>query len=341
MRARVLIAVAFAVALSACKAKPAIKDRITLDFTGEDAGRARVTTLTEINSDVRGAKVEARVAATREAILAARDEWSPRFASVAPSDERIVFDKQYGLLTRAEHSGSIERDAVQRFFADLPMTVTLTRGEGWSELAIYPGASTRATREQREHVNRMLEFWSADASRYIDALSKLYDYLDTNPERAQYVFALLFDDEGGALDKERALIERVNQSMAAISDRIPEENSTAMTIDEEFDLVFNPFPAEIDVRVPRPIFLVEGFEKQKDDLFVIKRAGLLEAIEKLEGKWVSPDLLAISLREQEVDPKVLAAMPRKSSAMVTATEIEKALRARLAPASGYRVRWSE
>ena len=222
------------------------------------------------------------------------------------------------------------------------MNVSLTRGDTFTELAIYPNASTRATRQQRERVMALLETWSRDTSHYIDAVSKLYRYLDEHPQRAETVFKLLFDDsEKSTVDEEQALIDHVGETMEVISSRVNQQSTSAYTIDEEFDLVFNPFPAEITIKTPHAFMLSEGFDKRADDLVAIHRTGLLETVEALEGKWISPDPLAISMREEQINPKKLAAMSRKSSTIVPPSEIAKLVTDRLKPASVYRVRWNE
>jgi len=118
-----------------------------------------------------------------------------------------------------------------------------------------------------------------------------------------------------------------------------------VALHEELDLVFNPFPAEVAVRTPEDILALQYMEERATNLAVIHRDGLLDAMSALEGRWISPDPLAILLRSsQTADSKVpppatVAAMPRRSTAAVTASEIEKAVMEELKPASVYRIRW--
>jgi len=263
-------------------------------------------------------------------------------SAAGPEEERRTIDKHGGVIERVEHSGVLDRDDLPKFFSDLAMTISLTRGDGWTELAIYPNASTRATRQQRERVMALLETWSRDLSQYVDAMSKLNRYLDANPQRAETVFRLLLrdDDEKSTIEEEQALINGVGRTMDTIVSRI-DKDASVYTVDEDFDLVFNPFPAEITVKAPRAFTLSEGFDKRSDDLVAIHRTGLFEALEALEGKWISPDPLAMSMRDEKIDPKKIAAMPRKSSTMVMPSEISKIIKDRLTPATVYRVRWLE
>jgi hypothetical protein len=341
MRRRIVLLLFLLAVLAACDVKPVIKRRVTLNFA-DDRQYVRVTATTEIGASGRGA-IQQRLAAEREALRNETDEWSKRIASVAPVSEEIVTQRQNGAIQRVEHSAVIQRDDLQRFFSDLPLTITLMRGDGFSELSLYPGTSTRATRTQREEVKAILEASSADAARYINATSVLYQYLDAHPERATAVFTILYDEkQTSTIEEEQGLIETVRTTADTLLQRLETSERNAFTIDEEFDLVYNPFSAEIAIRTPREIVAAEGFEKTAADGAFIRRAGLLDALGALETHWISPNLLRAALvDEQPLPAEELARMPRKGVAMVTASEIEQAIAERLRPASVYRVRWAD
>jgi hypothetical protein len=328
---------------------PVINDKVVIDFDTSDPEIVRVLASTDIDpSRPRNAGVEARLRAARESILAGRDEWSDRFARAAPETERVTLEKRAGVLSRYEHAGTIDADALQRFFSDLPMTVQLTRGDGWSELSIYvyANASTRATRQQREHFNAQLGSWSSMVARYFEALHRLYTYLAVNPGRAENAFRQIYADEDdqilAASAEERALIIGVRKSMERLVEW--EDADTAFTLAEEADLVLNPFPAEITVHVPGEITLVEGFTKSDAERVMIPRPALLESVAALEGRWVSPDPFAAALRadqekKQDVDVAALVAAERKSTAVVPASDVAAALIEEMRPPARYRVRW--
>jgi hypothetical protein len=346
---RRLALLTLALLLGACGMRGPVASRVTL-APGDDPQRLTITVATEIDSHTAGPAMEARVTEIREALLAGRDEWSPRFASVPAESERIIIDRKYGLLRKVEHSATIDPDNLQRFFSDSGMTLALTGGEGWTELAIYPGASTRATRQQREHVAKTLTAWSEDAARYFNAVDRLYLFLAQHPQRADGIFDMLIGEREGERqrpvnEEEQALVDTVTDAMDRLSKRLQAEEKDTVTVDEEFDLVFNPFSAEIAVHTPREIVALDQFEKRATDLAVIHRAGLLDAMSALEGRWVSPDPLAILLRSSQTDdsklpsPATIAALPRRSTTNVMASEVEKAVTEQLKPASVYRVRW--
>jgi hypothetical protein len=272
-----------------------------------------------------------------------------RFLRVNADEERIIFDKVKGVLSFAEHAGTIDSDDLQRFFSDVPITLQVTHGDGWSELTIYPGTSSRATREERERFRRRVDAWSELASRYLRAMHHLYHYLAENPGRAESVFAnLLAADRDviiAATEEERALILDATTTMEAMARRAP-SGDDARSIADQADLVLNPFPAEVSVRTPGAITAFEGFQRDDDHNVRARAPDLAEAVASLEGRWLSPDPLAIAIRATgdptgAPAPLELARMPRRSTAVITPSEIADALLEKMKGAPRYRVRWTE
>lgn len=331
---------------SACGLRAPIAHRVTVDVD-RDGEHARVTVVTDL---ARGDNEEMnrRLADAREALQMGRDEWSNRFSGVTLDSERTTLEKDRGELRRVEHVGVMRRDDLQRFFGDTPILTKFTRGDGWSELSVYAGSTARATRQQREEVQQVLDVWSRNAARYVNAMSRLYEFLDAHPQRAVDDFDLLFADAGTAhaLDEEEdALVNGARDAMDRLSGQFDAARKSAWSVDEEFDLVYNPFPAEIVIRAPHAVRAFENFAKRGDDTVYIHRSGLLDAIKALDGKWLSPDPLAMLLRADEEHAEMpasrdLAAMPRKGS-HVEAREIEEAVVSAITPKSVYRVRWNE
>lgn len=343
-----LALLALALALTACGVRAPVRYSVAMDLD-RDREHVRVTSVTEMEKTFGDEAIRQRLRPLRDAIAAERDDWSIRFQQVNPQSERVTLDRQYGELVRAEHSGVMERDQLARFFGDLPMTVTVSRGDGWTELAIYPGSSSRASRQQRETVDQVLDLWSRDVSNYLNRMSHLYRWLDAHPQMAEQAFTLLFEDEerAHAVDEEEdALITGARTAMTAVTERLQRKEGETVPVDELFDLVYNPFPAEISIRTPRTIVGNEHFDKRGDDFVVIPHAGLLDAARTLEGRWISPDPMAMILRSEEEKYEMpsaaeLATMKRKWAPNLTSRELQDALVAAVKPAETYRVRWVE
>lgn len=343
---RLVLRVIAVLSLTACGIRNPVKNTIVIE---PDADRRHVTVAARTEIEDTGgddAAERERLSELRDAILDHRDLWTPRFASVNAESEHIAYDKSGGVLRRAEHSARISVDDLQRFLGDLG-TIQITSEERWTELTFYPSSSTRATRRQREHVDQAIHVWATDAVRYFRALDRLYAYLDREPGRAVPVFTIILSDkdEKSVIEEEDALITTVKNAMTAIMDHVSEAKRDGVTLDEEFDLVFNPLPGEIVVRAPNAILVIDGFERRDERIVAIPRAGLVDAVKSMEGKWVSPDPLAIIALGSETnsdapDPADIATRPRHSSSSVTVDEVEKALANRLKPAGAYRVRWA-
>jgi hypothetical protein len=342
MRARLSV-IAAAALLSACGVRPLVTSRVTIDFP-DDKRLVHVNTVTQISDDPPANDFMAeRVKAEREALNAQRDEWSIRYGGLHPEAERLIVDRKRGLVDRVERSATIPREELSRFFDDSGATVSWTGGGGTSELLIVPATSTRATREQRQRVMSMLHAFSADAADYITALAHLYTFLDANPQQANIAYKLILsddDNERSTNEQEQALIDAVRTTSRRITDRLEAARDDQLTIDEQFDLVFNPFSSEIVVHVPRRTTGVENFAEEKDGTLTVRRSGLLDAVESLEGRWIAPDPLGMSLRGEVTLDKMIA-VERHYTTVVTASEIARAVMERLKPAAAYRVRWNE
>ncbi len=313
---------------------------LTFDDSGE---RVTVAAATSIPT-TKDSKDRARDDRLREDVLAGRDEWGLRFANANPESYRVVFDRAKGELIRAERSARIDTSDLQKIFFDVSVSAVVTRGDGWAELAIYPGTSTRATRPQRDDAEKKLRAYSERAVRYFAAVRTMYDYMNEHPPRAKEIFAGLFRDEDDAQQpllstEERDLVIVLRTALNALTGDDDTEQ-----LEAEADLVYNPLPARIVVHVPGEPLAVEGFAIGKDRDLIAEPPSLLEAVASLEGRWVTPDPLAFATRpDAGSDPAseaaLIAAMPRRASAVVGAIEVSDAIVQKLRPAPRYRVRW--
>jgi hypothetical protein len=339
MRRILLVAAVFAFAAS-CGTIVHHDLTLTFDDSGE---RVTVAAATSIPT-TKDSKDRARDDHLREDILAGRDEWSMRFANANPESYRVVLDRAHGELIRAERSARIDAVDLQKIFFDVSVSAVVTRGDGWAELAIYPGASTRATRPQRDDAERKLRAYSERAVRYFAAIRTMYNYMNEHPLRAKEIFAALFRDEDDGQPvlisaEEHDLVINLRKALNALT-----EDDDTEQLEAEADLVYNPLPARIVVHVPGEPLLVEGFAVGKNHELVAEPPSLLEAVASLEGRWVTPDPLAFATRpdagnDPASEAALIAAMPRRTSVVVGAIEVSDAIVQKLRPAPRYRVRW--
>ncbi|HEX8172653.1 MAG TPA: hypothetical protein VF824_19105 [Thermoanaerobaculia bacterium] len=331
------IAVFLLLLLSGC-VRPPVSDEVTIDLRGE---HAVVTARTRFSLQPGNEESRARIEAARAAALDGSDPWSVRFARVNAESERVTFERTRGALENVIHEVEIAPEELQRVFADANVTVNVLHGDGWRELTFYPGSGGRATREQQRHFDAELSSWSKDVARYFTAVDHLYTYLDDQPGRAEYVFAAVLGEKDAAvLDEEQPLVDAVVDSMTAIADRMDANEGRAESFAEEADLVFNPLPARVVVRVPGDVVSSEGFAS-KEGALTIEPVDLFGAIGKLEGRWISPDPLAALLRDQAPTAAQLADAERVSHAVVNASEVAAALRDQLARPKVFAVRWRD
>ena len=333
--------VAAALMLAVACTRPPVTEEVTIDVSGDD--EVIVSAETSFAAGVAEGR-RAELEAARSAAENGRDAWSVRFSRLTPQLERVTFDKRRGVLESVTRSMSIAPADLQQVFSDTNVTVELVRER--RELRFYPGTSSRATREQRLHFDAALEAWSGDAARYLSAMHQLYAYMSRNPDRARYLFAALLNEpssDGAApvvMDDEQPLIDAAGSAMDAIAARLDREEESGSTLSEEADLVMNPFPARIVVRLPNQASGIDGFTMAANNTVVIEPVDLFAAVSALEGEWLAPDPMAMLLRDdarQSAD--VLASMPRRSSPPASAREIESAIRKKLERPATYVVRW--
>ena len=318
---------ALALAFLAACAQPPVTDEVTVEFYD---GRDEVLITAETKFDLKSKNP--RVDAARNAALVGTDAWSARFTRLAPELDQVTFERHSGALARVVHAARIPAEDLQRVFSDTAITVSLVYVDGQHELTLYPGTSTRATREQHRHFEDQLGAWSKDVARYFTTIDHLYDYMNANPHRAEPLFAAMFGEKGSELlvmEEEVPLLEAVEQAMEKIGARLDATEARAASFAEEADLIYNPFPARMIFRVPR----------EKD--LVIEPIDLFSAIAALEGKWISPDPLAALLKEEVPSPAELAEMERKSSSVVDAGDITRAIREQLVRPRSYVLRWRD
>lgn len=332
-----------AAALLLLSCEPVVRRTVTLTFN-DAADLVTISATTTLGTARSGTADAAKIDEEREALLAGRDEWSLRFANADPEKDRVILQRTRGKLQAVEHSATIPSDNLQKFFFDTPMSVNMIRGDGWAELTIVAGTSMRATRLQQEHVEQTVQRYSERAAAYFSAVRSMYLYLDAKPQRATDLFTAVFRNDDpqqppAISQREQSLVDGVRNAADALV------SSDADAADErEFDLAFNPFPADFRVILPSEPLLVEGFTRQRDGSLLIKLPNALEAVTSLQGRWISPDPLAVAVADDlKQSPEQLAAaiadLPRRAEIVVSPSDIAAAMIEKMRPAPRYRVRW--
>lgn len=271
------------------------------------------------------------------------DHWKHRFDHVAPSSERITYEKAHGEVATVEHSALIDVDDLQKFFSDVDMTIRLTQQDGVNELVIYPATSSRATREERNEFERRVQVASAAYVNYVRAARHLYDFLDAHPQRAESAFEQIIladsDEEVvAATEEEKDLIVDLRRSMTRVMETAPEKEAQERFLSLA-DRVNDPFPAVITIQLPGAYTSIEGFKRIDTNVVRAEVTSPIEALSALQGRWVTPDPLAEALREGKIDPSIMAHEPRHVTLGVTADEVASAFIEQMKPKPVYRVRW--
>ncbi len=291
-----------------------------------------------------------RVDRMRRALAGGGDDWSRRFEHVEASVELGFWEKQEGLLTHFERAARLERpEDLTRFFSDTGLHVSYAVAAGVAELAIYPSSPARATRRQRRRVERALESWVAAVDAYLRSAAELYGYLEARPDRAAPVFGDLFGDlvEAAAAEElepldehERRRVGDVEEAMEKVWDVLQVESGEEYSLNELSKLVYDPFPSRLTVRPAATAREVEGFTGA--DPLAAGGTGLWEALEALEGRWLTPDPLLLIVRhsrsQEAIDVFEVARRARRAEP-VAAGEVRGAVEDALAPAPLYRAVW--
>ena len=338
--------------LTACFESPVEE---TMEITFDRDGTVIVRVDVVIAEDAVRPEMAQRLDAVRGELLDGRDVWARRFEAVRPKDESFTWEKSQGKLLRGTRVARINPQDLGRLFFDTALQVSYVEDRGFAELSIFAGASQRASRDQTRQFNEAADAWSHAVADYYRAVSELYRFAATYPDRAETLFAMVFESElasegGGELqasatEEEHVLADRV---VAGIDEIVSAQNEGGeLSADELARLVNDPFPAEMLVKVDGEIDEIEGFVRDPEVEGVrVVRKGLLEALDAMRERWASPDPFHVMLDRWQLrdeappfDLGAFTAMPRTSSPPDGWKEVRAALDKALKPASTYRVRW--
>jgi len=353
---RILVLLALAFLLGACF-EPPVDESVQLRFLAN--GAVVVTsTVTLLNKTEEGdnAALSRRLDGIRQSLVEGSDAWSRRFAGVQPALEKSSWEKSFGVLTKGVHSAVLtEPKDLAALFGDTSLNVSYEIKEGVAEMVIAPGPAGAATSRQRQQVERTLDAWTANVARYLAEGVDLYRYLDERPNRARACLGALFADQLSDADKkklpslsdtEKEHVDRLQAAMQEVWSILNVPEGEDHTPDELSHLVYDPFPGRLTVRLPAaPVEAPEGFTVGKDNTLTAEGPGLWQALRSLEGHWLTPDPVLISMEHLRRSPdapfdlSALLRQPRRTEKPPDAREVRLAIEERLRPAPVYRVLW--
>lgn len=350
MIGRRVAVILLAVPLAACL-EPPVSESLDVRMLHDGASVVAVSIVLRDPSDYdKSPRVRQRLESASRELEAGSDPWSARLRSVEPERQRDVLDRERGQLRRVVRHALLREPAdLREFFRDTGIGVVYADGEGWAELTLTPGRSDRATSAQRQRLDAQLDAFSANLTKYVEATKALYDYLETNPDRARVCLGevLSVKPEGEKLtDEESALATQVNDAISAIGVVLDPAPGEPYTIDEISQLVYDPFPAPMRVTVTGEIVEREGFPGELKAELRIPVYSIWSAFERLEGRWFSPDPALAMWRDdiaktgKEFDLDAFLAIPRRAAVPPTDDEVRGAIVNQLKPAPVYRVRWT-
>jgi len=342
------------IVVSSCFEAP-VREELRLRFLPNGAVVA-TSTVRVTDSEDGNPALARRLAETRRELTEGTDPWGARFGAAAPGAERFSWEKRLGALSVASRSALIaEPEGLEAFFRDTSLAVTYTVNpeRGTAELSIVPGASTRATRRQREEMRKTLDAWTADVAEYLQAGQDLYAYLDDHPDRARSCLGALFGERlneryAAALsplsDEENRKLDRLDVVMERLLEVLAVPAGAAYSPDEVSHLIYDPFPARLTLKLPGAPLGVEGFVAGAEGTLTVASLGLWDALRGLEGRWLAPDPVLFYVESAQgeganVDLDAFLAKPRQSHLAPSAGEVRAAIEARLRPAPLYRVSW--
>jgi hypothetical protein len=354
---RVVLGVLACLALASCF-EPPVRESLLLRFLNNGAVVA-TSTVELADTGTANQALERRVNEVRRTILEGSDPWGVRFAAAEPAAERFSWEKRLGDLRGASRSAVIaEPRNLAVVFGDTSLSVNyeVDNGRGLAELTIAPGPSARASRKQREEMDRVMETWTTALAEYLQAAQQLYAYLDEHPERAHTCFGTLFaealpEDDVASLEEltkeEEKVVGRLDEATRQVLEVLTVPDNGAHSPDEVSHLVYDPFPARLTVKLPGTPLSVEGFRRGEKGALSVPSLGLWEALKSLEGRWLAPDpvlfyVASVQSESEQVDLDLFVQQARKSAPahlLPSADEVRAAVEEGLRPAPVYRAAW--
>lgn len=329
--------------------EPPVSEKIEIDFTGDSGATVRTLVRLRPASDLEGRPRE-RVARTARALAEESDVWAGRIREMEPAEDRFELGRRGGEIVEAVRTATLERrEAVETLFAATPVGARYAEGPDWQELTLSPDRTGPASAAERRVTDGEIERWAEGAAAYFEAATGLWQFVERRPERARPCFDAIFahgwSPAHDAGEEEASLIRVLEERTGSVLAMFEAREEQEFTLSERVRRAYDPFPAEVTVRVSGEVLESEGFARASDGAFDVAALDLWNAFRSLEGRWISPDP-AVALWKHDVaadkgpfDVAAFVALPRFAARAPRASEIVTELRKALEPAPCYRVRW--
>lgn len=349
-----------ALLLAACFEEP-VREELELRLLEDGKAVVALTTTIPVDEEeVESPALLQRVQGERRRLLLGEDDWVARFERLDALSHEQTFERDHGVLVSVRQAAEVnladDPEALTRFFSNTLVSAFYVAEEGWAELSLYPLAPGRATRSQRQRLDRAMDGWTEALAGYFRSAGRLYEYLEEHPDRAEVAFSVLLEEvlpeeDGGRRDllsaEEEPLVEAVEDAMGAAWEVLLVPSDEAYSVNEISRLAFDPFPARVRVETPGAPEEVEGFADDPEGGLRVPTVSLWDALVDLRGRWLEPDPLLLYVARSggvtgtpgpSFDLAEIVARERHHAAPAPTTkEIREAVDSRLEPEPVYRV----
>jgi hypothetical protein len=348
MRKSVCAILVFSAITFGCDEKDCVKEQVTIEIAEGDAiALTSRVDVAIVGAEPEHAKLLERARKYREDLERGNDPWARRLAFLTPATEETIYRKTQQELVSVQRRVEIKRPDLARVFSDTPLTFDFFEGPDWTELVISTGRSRAGTPRDRERVDAALLRLTDAYAEYAASVADFYEYLEKHPERAREVYRKLAELKGepDPEDTEIAYFIRIFEKMDAFGKIQMVEETEELSLEAASRKVYDPFPSDLTLKIPTTILESEGFDQRGPQIVEVRRRGLRDSFRSLEGRWVDPDLLAITIADEErqedtPEPDIIAIgeLPRRF-ARPSGPDVRAALREAMRPRETYRVRW--
>lgn len=350
--------------------EPPVAERMILEFRSDGALRATLMIDLGRAEDFESPAVKKRIAQTERALQDGSDPWLERFEGLVQGTDGTSYMRARGALREFRRWAELNDPAgFSALFVDDPVDFQYSQNGDRATLEISPSGASRATRKERESVQREVADWSAAFARYIDRVFELEAFLAAHPEKRescwQRVFGVKGDQSGedasaeeagqAGGEGEEAPAKAVSDSLAELLSAFEIDAREGFSLDERVRKVFHPLSAQLLVSLPTPAIEVDGFDapsaeeqaSEEEFAYAFPEQSLLAALDALEGRWLAVGPARAMLdhlrtnpdAEMDIEQFVSAPVTKESATPPGPSDVADPLLELLRPAGEYRLSW--